>query len=51
MPIESRFRSLAFADVRRPDFADVVVVPKHPSTPDDPAAWARAIFDVASAPG
>lgn len=50
MSNEPKSRSLAFADVSRPDFADVVVVPKHPRTPDDPAEWAQAIFDVASAP-
>lgn len=50
MSREPTFRSLAFRDLRRPDFADVVVVPRHPRTPEDPAAWAEAIFDPASAP-
>lgn len=50
MTQEPRFRSLAFADIPRPDYADVIVVPKHPRTTDDPAVWARALFERASAP-
>lgn len=44
-------RSLAFADIPRPDYADVIVIPKHPRSPDDPEVWARAIFGLASLPG
>lgn len=51
MSSEPRFRSLAFADVPRPDYADVIVIPKHPRTPDDPAVWAEAIFSPGAAPG
>ncbi|NLF04938.1 MAG: DUF2867 domain-containing protein [Actinomycetales bacterium] len=46
-----RFRSLAFVDLPRPDFADVVIIARHPRTPEDPEAWARAIFSPDSAPG
>lgn len=46
------FVSMAFDDVARPDFADVVVmwVPPCPRTPTDPRSWARAVFDVSNAP-
>lgn len=50
MSLEPRFRSLAFADMPRPDYADVIVIPKHPRTPDDPAVWARAVFAPEAAP-
>ncbi|BDZ41463.1 hypothetical protein GCM10025865_07620 [Paraoerskovia sediminicola] len=44
------FSSLALDDVPRPDFADVALVPLPDGAPVDPAAWARAIFDVRAAP-
>ncbi len=44
------FRSLALRDIPVPDFADVTVVPVPANAPDDPALWAREIFDVRSAP-
>ncbi len=50
-PQPPAFRSLAFADVPRPDYADVVVIAKLPRTPDDPATWARAAFAPDAAPG
>ncbi|WP_336706604.1 DUF2867 domain-containing protein [Oerskovia sp. USHLN155] len=47
-PVKPHFSSLAFEDVPRPDHADVVVVPLPDGATTDPAAWARAIFDVRS---
>jgi hypothetical protein len=44
------FWSLALRDIPRPDFADVQVFPLPPGAPDDPAWWARAAFDMSSAP-
>lgn len=49
-PVQPHFSSLAFEDVPRPDHADVVVVPLPAGATTDPAAWARAIFDVRSTP-
>ncbi|WP_265520344.1 DUF2867 domain-containing protein [Oerskovia flava] len=44
------FTSLALADLPRPDYADVVLVPLPDGAPTDPAVWAREIFAVRSAP-
>jgi len=44
-------RSSAFTGIPRPDYADVIVIPKHPRTPDDPERWATAIFGLATVPG
>jgi len=49
-PVQPHFSSLAFEDVPRPDHADVVVVPLPDGATTDPAAWARAPFDVRSTP-
>jgi hypothetical protein len=50
---DPRFVSMAFDDMPRPDFADVVVVPipgDGTLTVCDPRWWAAAVFDTASAP-
>ncbi len=44
------FASLALRDVPRPDYCDVLVVPLPPGAGTDPAAWARAVFDVRRGP-
>lgn len=48
--LEPALRSLAFDDIPRPDFADVIVIPKHPRTTDSPDDWAQAIFGSDSLP-
>jgi len=45
------FDSLALRDIPVPDHADVVLVPLPDGAPEDPATWARAVFDPGSAPG
>lgn len=45
-----RLVSLAFDDLPRPDYADVLVVPLPHGAPVDPAVWAREIFAVRTAP-
>lgn len=47
---EPHFRSAAFDDVPRPDFADVAVAAFGPTAPTDPAVWAEAIFGLRSMP-
>jgi len=42
--------SLALRDLPRPDYCDVQVVPLPAGAPTDPAAWARAVFDVRRGP-
>lgn len=42
--------SLALRDLPRPDYCDVTVVPLPPGVSDDPAAWARAVFDIRRGP-
>lgn len=52
-PGRPSFVSLAFVDIPRPDFADVVVVAVPPSSRAlavDPRWWAEEIFSVRSAP-
>lgn len=44
------FRSLAFADVGRFDYGDVILASKPPGTTDDPRMWAETLFSPASAP-
>lgn len=44
------FVSLALADLPRPDYCDVLVVPLPPGADTDPAAWAVAVFDVRRGP-
>lgn len=44
------FRSLAFADVGRFDYGDVILASKPPGTTDDPRVWAETLFSPASAP-
>lgn len=44
------FWSLALRDIPCPDYADVQVFALPPGVPDDPAWWARAVFDIRSAP-
>jgi len=44
------FWSLALRDIPSPDFADVQVFCLPPGVPDDPSWWAKAVFDVSSAP-
>lgn len=44
------FVSLALRDVPRPDYCDVMVVPLPADASTDPAAWARAVFDVRRGP-
>lgn len=40
--------SLALQSLPQPDWADVVVVTLPGGVPEDPAVWARAVFDVRS---
>lgn len=49
---DPRLVSIAFDDIKRPDFADVVVVaiPGDAPLSVDPRWWAEAVFDARSAP-
>ncbi|GAA3583572.1 hypothetical protein GCM10022198_03560 [Klugiella xanthotipulae] len=47
---EPRFDSLAFDEIPRPHFADVIVRPLPPGVTLDPAEWADAIFSPEGAP-
>ncbi|WP_203338066.1 DUF2867 domain-containing protein [Nocardioides limicola] len=49
--MEPAFRSLALADIARPDFVDLVAIPLPPGADLDPARWAETVFAVGSAPG
>lgn len=44
------FRSIAFDDIPRPDFADVVIVPLPRGASTDPLLWAETIFSRSSMP-
>jgi hypothetical protein len=43
-------RSLVLDEMPSPDWADVVLEPLPDGAPTDPEVWARAIFDIRSAP-
>lgn len=45
------FSSSALADLPRPDFCDVHVVPLPPGAPTGPATWARVMFGGRGTPG
>lgn len=47
------FRSLAFENIPRPDYADVIILPISPGSrevPTDPRVWAETIFSSRSMP-
>ncbi|MDY0909432.1 DUF2867 domain-containing protein [Microbacterium sp. CFBP9034] len=44
------FRSLAFEDVGRFDYGDVILASKPPRTTDDPRIWAETLFSPRTAP-
>ena len=44
------FTSLVLEEIPAPDWADVALCPLPDGATTDPATWARAVFDVASAP-
>jgi hypothetical protein len=50
MPAPS-FWSIAFDDMPRPDYADVIVGVLPDGAPEDPAVWAARLFSVRAMPG
>ena len=45
------YRSLAFDDMPRPDYADMLIAPMPPGSSTDPREWAELFFNVSSMPG
>ena len=48
--MEPTFRSLVFADIPAPDYADMSIVAIPAGAPADPDLWARTVFSARSMP-